>query len=192
MGRILGIDPSSSAVGYALLSGLAPQDVIDAGVLWPESPAKFVKSCRDEMIPLADRFRRSDLAAVARSLSLAHAIRLLFEELGLIDAVIVEVPSGRAGTGSRRGASSSLASYGLAAGVILRECKANEIGAEVFPVSEREWIASSGSKPKRIAHIRNYYPSYDASKDPGGDCADAIGLARWGLLNLFTNTRGKP
>lgn len=159
--RILGLDPSSTKTGYAVLErGAGTVRLIDAGCLKPER-------CKDD--------------ALTRTMAMRLSLVELLQEHEP-DRAVVEVPSGKVGGGQRRGASASaMAIYGVAVGVMLATCL-ERLGSRVLTVDEREW---TGRVPKgtRARRLAAEFAAYRAvmSKDGGGDIADAIGLARWGM-----------
>lgn len=181
--KLLGIDPSSTCTGYAVLTGLAPHELIDAGRIRPSD----AKALWDE-VPATVRphWLGKDLAAMRRVESMLTDVSSIIAE-HTPDLVIVEIPSGKIGTGAKNRARGSLTTYGYAAGVICERCRwavsfATPTGF-VVPVTERQWTAGQGAKDKRQAAIAAHYCGiYDSSRDTGGDVADAIGLARWGAV----------
>lgn len=153
--QVVTIDPSSTAVGWARFTGTGHKfTVVEAGVLRPE---------------------RSGRGAIWRVQSLLKQFRNLVFEWASSIHYVIEVPSGKVGTGQRRGAASSLAIYGFAAGAIWGACVFFEDGVEA--ITERQWTRGM-PKGKRTALLRLWCPFYDAqaSIDPGGDMADAIGI----------------
>jgi hypothetical protein len=174
---ILAIDPSTTLTGWALLDGGA--HLLEAGFLRP------------------DKTRDPSMARVS---AMIDGLEELIERRQP-RAVIVEVPSGKAGTGSRRGASSSLAIYGFGAGRLFeaarellhyQHAKRHHTDG-VFAINERTWTRGyregnrTLSKAARQQLIAAIYPTYAAStataRDTGGDVADAIGLGRWWILH---------
>jgi len=160
-GIMLGLDPSSTRTGYALLK--SPTEIIEAGCLRP---------------------LRSRDAALSRICHIRSSLVELIHE-HLPNRVCIEVPSGKVGGGQRRGASASaMAVYGMAAGMMLATCL-EHCGDHTFPVNEREW---TGRVPKnrRNRLIAAQFPAYreQLNKDRGGDVGDAIGLALWAYGRL--------
>jgi len=157
---ILGLDPSSTRTGYALMS--SPTWIVEAGYLRPH--------------------RTKDPALMRVS----HMRESLVDILGQYGPAIacVEVPSGKVASGQRRGASASaMAMYGMAVGVFLATCLEHLRGEVVTP-NEREWTRGV-PKIKRNRLIAAQFPVYreQFSKDSGGDIGDAIGLALWAYRN---------
>jgi hypothetical protein len=163
---VLGLDPSSTRTGYAILQGIARLDLLDAGYLRPNKT-------RD---PLLERVRamRADLG------------RILFPdpaegEAGFeIGAVCIEIPATQAPITTRSGQ----ANYGLAVGVLLADVwdwAEGLVGARhVLAVKADDWTHAR-PKAQRQKVIGQLYPQvarYLETKDTGGDVADAIGLAR--------------
>lgn len=151
--KLLAIDPASKVTGYAVLNERG--DVIDA---------QLIRASRSKL-PL-DR-----IASIIADLN------------GVCDehspsAIVVEVTSGRPGTGSTRGASSSLAIYGMAVGAIWWAMRGR--GIAVHPVDEDRWTARYSKAQRQLAAVATV-PGYSAQKDKGGDVSDAIALGRWWL-----------
>lgn len=174
---VLAIDPSSRCCGYALLAGLEPGELLDAGRI---VPSESTAGLRPTLPALAAWLERPELLAYRRIVSMLGDLAELVHEHRPA-WVLVEMPSGRAGTGSRAGAKSSLSIYGAAAGVIFEALRHEADPDRVLPVSERIWTAGQGDKGRRQQAIAGFYPQYDAGRDPGGDVSDAVGLARWWL-----------
>lgn len=167
---LLALDPSSTRTGFAVFRG---RELIDAGYFKPAAGAESEQRI-DAMV--------GDL------------LRLL-NKLGPEDfTVVIEVPSGKPGTGLKRGAGAHLAVYGVAVGELRRAAKvwSENTYAKAFDlvkrqtaiisVTERAWTRGT---PKRVRQRRTalLHPRYAAvlAKDSGGDVADAIGLGEWYL-----------
>lgn len=175
--KLLAIDPGSQVTGYAVLSGLEPDELLDAGLLkpGPDRPAD------PQTVPESIRPHLSapELAAYRRMDALVLELRALVCEQRP-EQIVIEVPSGRIGTGARRGARGSLTIYGAVAGMMY-ECCRRMVG-ETVPVTERQWTAGRGDKASRQRDVALFYRGrYPADQDPGGDAADAIGLGLWWL-----------
>lgn len=191
------MDPGTKRTGYAVIDGLDAADLVDVGV--ETYSAEWLRAEVGELIRaghpgLARLIRTADLAAWVRmQVIAADVIELIAEHAP--DAIAIEVPDGRAGTGSRHGAKGSLTSYGMAAGWL--SGVASMIVAQgagrprwcpsmIVPVPVRPWTRGGGDKASRIAAIAAMYPSEQWSKlDKGGDARDAIGVARfaWRIVN---------
>ena len=162
MMRVLGLDPSSTRTGYALLTGLAAADLADAGYLDPP---------------------RRQAPALERIRALCDELPDLVRELAP-DRIAIEIPSGHVGRGRHRGGGAGLSVYGFAAGaqwqVLRRLCAEGAI--ELSAPNENEWSGST-PKPRRMRQIAALYPTYAHAlagrRDSGGDVGDAIGIARW-------------
>lgn len=165
--RIISFDPSSKKTGYAVLDGLAPEQLIDAGILTPSKLA---------------------VGTVERLDTLCADIPGLFDEYNP-NAAVVEITSGHVGK-RHLGGGRGLAIYGMAIWAVLAKCRESLDKTSVYAVEENAWTRSI-PKAKRAAGIAYTYPSYakiisgEAGKfqDAGGDVADAIGLGRWWLVN---------
>jgi Holliday junction resolvasome RuvABC endonuclease subunit len=164
---VIGIDPSSTIVGYAVFRAMVTTGeimLVDAGRLRPsgEFPVNMPASLREWL-------STPEMLAYRRLWSLREEVQdLLVEYLPerVPGRIVVEVPSGKIGTGARKGARGSLTIYGMAAGVV--------------PVTERQWTAGQGSKGRRQMGMAALYRGrYEPKTDPGGDASDAMGIARW-------------
>lgn len=164
--RIIAFDPSSKKTGYAVLDGLAPEHLIDAGILKPSSKA---------------------VGTVERIDSLCADIPSLFKEHHP-DAAVVEITSGHVSF-RHKGGGAGLAIYGMAIWAVLAKCRECLDAKAVYAVEENTWTRRV-PKARRAAGIAYTYPSYakvvagDAGRfqDAGGDVADAVGLGRWWLV----------
>lgn len=158
MTRVLAIDPSSTCTGWAVLDGLAARQLVQGGLITPDRKApapRRIEQILGDLDPLITEFHP--------------------------DRMVVEVPSGKAGTGSRQGAKSSLTIYGMAAGAVWGWCLGRFPG-RVIDVNERAWTAGAGSKQERALGVAALYRhQYKIDSDPKLDLADAIGLGRWYL-----------
>jgi Holliday junction resolvasome RuvABC endonuclease subunit len=195
--KILALDPSSSCVGYAVLTGLDPADLVDGGRITP-SKAKGVTAHLPDWLQDHLRSRAAGLGTLTGILSLCSEVRGLIDE-HQPDRVVIEIPSGKAGTASKKqGSGGALGSLGLAAGAVLMAAADHHPDgqAAVVPVSERHWtprprkgadaVSCGGRGPKwqhqaAMAALYGGPDGYDPKQDPGADLADAIGLGRWWL-----------
>lgn len=177
--RVLALDPSSTCTGYAVLEGLAPGGLLEGGLMRPGA-SKRVVGVSDEagVADVAAWLGSRELAACRRVVETLCDLRELVERVKP-DRVVIEVPSGKVGTGARRGASGSLTTYGMAAGAVWGLCRVMAPG-RVVPITERMWTVDAGSKSARVAEVLAVYGGrYEAGADSGMDTADAIGLGRW-------------
>lgn len=155
MPSIIALDPSSTAIGYAVLRRI-DGGIIDAGLITPD--------------------KKTDLPLVR--------IRAMLEELTLLiceaepQAAVIEVTSGKVGK-RHKGKGAGLAVYGMAVGAVWQLC-CNVEFLEVAPVLENDWTDGAG-KSKRLSLLSATEPKYKRERDPGGDVGDAIGLGRWWL-----------
>ncbi len=185
--RVLGIDPSSTCTGLAVVEGLGCEGLLDGVVVRPSGKwgyrwASLEKRETSGMTAWERAWlevnRDASLPAWWRGTAMVDevldALKLMVGQFEP-DVVAMEVSSGRAGTGSRAGGSSSLIVYGQAVGRLFEA--AEQAWGGVLPVSERQWTAGQGGKPMRTARLRMLYGSrYNWQVDRGGDAADAIGL----------------
>jgi Holliday junction resolvasome RuvABC endonuclease subunit len=180
--KVLALDSASRVCGYAVLTGLAPADLVDAGLLKASTAKRVTADCPGW---LQTHLRRPELQAVHRCLSLADDAIALVEEHAPT-RIVCEIPSGKAGKGSKAQTSGgALATLGLAGGMVYQAIRGRwpQLTA---PVTERQWAHSGlgggrGSKSRGQADVAALYGfvGYDPARDPGADVADAIALARW-------------
>ncbi len=147
---IISIDPSLTCVGYAVW--FAVDTCIDGGLIRPSKPKapaseRVIEIC-DELHELVDQHKPAE--------------------------VVVEIPSGKAGTGSKRGARSSLTLYGFAAGAVFGMLIRHPSTPLVVCYTERDWITAS--KDERQLTAAATVKGYDPRLDPGQDLSDAICL----------------
>lgn len=160
--RIIALDPSSSCCGYAVdIDG----KVIDAGKLLP------AKKTADAMLRIMDML--TDLSALLRENEKQH---------GAIDAIIIEIPSGKTHTwlAKQRGGANvhGLSTYGVAVGAVWQRAAMVLPSARVVLVDANQWTGGK-KKALRLQDIAMRVPAYDRAKDMGGDVGDAIGLTLW-------------
>lgn len=156
---LLAIDPSSTRTGYAVMAD--SMTIIDAGLL------------------TSDKTRDP---AIMRVVAMTKDLRQLLLECWP-DIVLVEMPHGHDKGGAKR-----LANYGLAPGAmyweacsyIMARLKVNpKHDIEALAISAADWTGGV-TKFNRQQQICMAFPHrYDPTTDPGGDIADAIGLAVW-------------
>jgi hypothetical protein len=177
---VLSLDPSSKAVGWAVMTG--PACVLQGGIITPPNNAA----------PARERIYR-----------MAQELRGLLREIRP-GRILIEWPSGHVGTKRHRGGGAGLSVYGCGVGYIVATadayCEFDAI-AEVVTITETDWTRGV-RKPERQAAVISLLPQYDASLDPGGDLADAIGLAVWWFrgqaiaeavtVNVINNGRKPP
>jgi hypothetical protein len=157
--KLLALDPSSTAVGYAVLTGPEPRVLLEAGV------------CRPRRVRDAVNRRLESLALEVERLLEEHAPHV----------VVIEDTSGKVGRKRHGGGGAGLAVYGKAVGYLL--CFLEERSRlpgrlEVVPVEENTWTRGV-PKRARLAAVAATYSAYRPDKDPGGDAGDAIALAEW-------------
>jgi hypothetical protein len=163
--RLLAIDPSSTAVGWAV-ADVDQGKIVAGGVIRP--PERRPMRVRIGMI----------LDGVAKLIG-DHQPRW----------AVIEVPSGRPGRGSKGGATGHLGIYGVAVGMIAHlldelvptEAIAPTDDVRVDWVTEREWTRSI-ARAKRTVRAHHIAPGLDWSIDHGADMADAVGIAAWWLV----------
>lgn len=155
---ILALDPSSTATGYAVLRD--DGSLADAGLLKPDRT-------RDDA--------NTRIAAMHRAL-----IEVLKEHTPA--HVVVEDTSGKVGhRGRARGMNGAgMAIHGKAVGYFI--CAVKAAGYVPECVLENVWTRQV-PKAVRQSRVAVAFPAYAGVSDPGGDVADAIGLADWWRTN---------
>jgi hypothetical protein len=162
---ILGLDPSSTACGYAVNSGGV---VIDGGVIWPQ---------------------RKSAASWERICSMRRDLRSLFEQYRP-RTVLIEWTKGKVNINRHHGHGAGLAVYGCGVGAIAVECDiyCRDNNAHLYVINENDWTRGVSKKERQLA-IDSKYEQYEIRSDPGGDASDAIGIIDWWLKeNLFCNS----
>lgn len=148
---ILALDPGSCKTGYALLRD--DGTLADAGLLKPDRT-------RDDA--------NTRIAAMHRGL-----LEVLKEHKPT--QVVIEDTSGKVG-GRHGGRGAGLAIHGKAVGYLI--CAVKAAGYAPACVLENDW-ARKTPKATRQARVAATFRQYRPESDPGGDVADAIGLADW-------------
>jgi hypothetical protein len=184
--KILAIDPGSKVAGYAMMTGLEPGELIECGRLKGRS-AEVTDVQYSALVESWPHLAEPDLKAFWRILSISEEIERIESEFDP-DVVVVEITSGKIGTGAKAGARGALTTIGLAAGFLAGR---SDTRRQVIPVTERQWIGRRNPKRCRMATMATIYPQQDWAKiDKGGDARDAIALGRWAFRqrSLGTNT----
>jgi len=164
---ILAIDPSSTRTGYCVMD--FKEELLEAGLILP---AKI-------------------------TLDAAQRIKCMCDDIDNIlqitkpDYVVVEWTSGKVGSKRHKGNGAGLAIYGVSIGAIwitiehwaARACEGDDKPATagkpvVILIDENDWTGGT-PKRQRAETIRRLYPTFDFSKDTGGDITDSVGLGRY-------------
>jgi len=153
---LLAIDPSSTCTGYAIWRD---GHIAEIGRITPGRT-------RDHYLDRVEAIT-GEVAALLVECAPQHAV--------------IEVPSGRRGKGSERGATGHLAIYGVAVGAVLQTLRARPEVC-LTCVDERTWTRGRPQR-QRVALAVATSPTYDPRQDPGADVADAIGLGLWWLAH---------
>lgn len=148
---ILALDPSSTCTGYAL--GEDDGTFREAGVLRPR-PTRLPFELRVQSMV-------TDLREFLRDHSPS--------------TIVLEVPSGKIHGRLQR--ANGIINYGFAVGAIWLACCIYG-GAQLHTVADNVWTRGR-QKAKRQRELAASLPAYDAAKDKGADCADAIELMQW-------------
>ena len=153
---MLALDPSSVAVGYALLRG---DDLSACGVL--RAPAHHPTARR--VARLCDEFAERFGPAVGR-----------------IDRVVVEQTDGRVNRWSKASRGSGVAALAQAQGAIFQAARGLGL-PEPLAICERAWTRAK-SKDERARELALIYPAFAATiLIEGYDAADAIGLGLYAV-----------
>jgi len=148
--RVLGIDPSSTRTGYAVMT--SPTNLVEAGALTGENRRDPALDRIDQMV--------------------SEVTGILSEQR--ITRVVIEVTTGHIGR-RHGGGGAGLATYGMAVGAIRNACCERLGASSVTSLYENRW---TNGVPKRTRQrvIAAALPAYRIETDSGGDIADAIGL----------------
>ena len=158
--KILGLDPSSTVTGYAVMGD--DYTLFDAG--------RFVPGKNDPVEVRTDAMC-DDLAE-------------LLEDV-VPDVIVLEWTSGKTAGRLQNRRMSGLQFYGIGLGEVRREIihwlrSRPTDRHRLVLVPENEWTKGKG-KDERAAIIARLYRQYDFTADVGHDMADAIGVARYWL-----------
>lgn len=153
---MIGLDPSSTACGYAVTNTDGPpNDLIDCGVLTPTRG--WVLGARCDWI--------------------GRRVRKLLTKYEPV-AVVIETPA-RSVRGERR-LRQGQAAYGVAVGWVWREVSGHKLRPVIAPYAADDWTRrgppASRTKKARAERVRSLYHQYDFSEDTGFDACDAVAL----------------
>ncbi len=170
---LVAIDPSSTAVGYAVFEYLGSID--------PPAADMAAGICEWKLREIGRFVSHKQTLRCRLSAFCADLMDMLSEfKPGVI---VIEIPSGHVGY-RHKGGGAGLSIYGLAVGRLWGVClqyqaEAGGCGISVQPVTE----AWTDGKPKADRHyiLEHIYDMYQMKKDPGGDIGDAIGVGQWWL-----------
>ena len=163
-GSLLALDPSSTAIGWCQMGPGC--ELRSAGVIRPG---------REHRKTAFDRI--TDMTS-----ALAALLHYATPSTILIEWTVGKV----AGRLKRKSRGAGLAIYGIGVGAATATCqwyahKRFEIEiVEIEAITENTWTRGV-PKEARQAWIAGQFKQYRATDDPGGDMADAIGLAQWWL-----------
>lgn len=155
---IVSLDPSSTVVGFAVMG--FDKRLIEAGPITPAAPSA---------------------GSYERIVSLRGQLRTVLESVGPA-TILIEWTTGKVGK-RHYGNGAGLAVYGCGVGAIATECEhygESRGDCEVVPVLENDWTRGVPKRDRQYA-VATEYRAYLIADDPGGDVADAIGLALWWL-----------
>jgi len=167
-GIIVGLDPSSSVIGYAAMD--RRRTLIDVGLVTPGKSSdgswdRIMQMCRCDLVRLLDSLHPT--------------------------VILVEWTKGKVNERRHSGLGAGLAVYGCGVGAaamaavawsadhVCAECFEWR-GCEVLPILENDWTRGQRKKDRQLA-IASAYPQYAGhlADDAGGDMSDAIGLCDW-------------
>jgi hypothetical protein len=159
-GIIVGLDPSSTIIGYAAMR--RSRTLIDVGVITPAKGSdgsweRIMQMCRCDLLRLLD--------------SLMPAV------------ILVEWTKGKVNERRHGGLGAGLAVYGCGVGAAAMAAviwAADHGDCEVLPILENDWTRGQRKRDRQLA-IASAYPQYAGhlAEDVGGDMSDAIGLCDW-------------
>ncbi len=155
----LSLDPSSTVVGWATMASATR--LTSAGMITPPSRSspsyERICSMRRDLRELLDQTQPS--------------------------TILLEWTKGKVGK-RHQGLGAGLAVYGCGVGAIATECEhwveGRPAGTIVLPILENDWTRGVPKKDRQLA-VAAMFDVYKVSADPGGDMADAIGMAVWWL-----------
>lgn len=150
---IIGVDPSSSATGYAVINPKTGK-LVEGGVVRKSRKLTGLRAIRAIIAELIPHLRKLAPSPVL---------------------VAVEIPTGRVYAKRHKGGGRGLAIYGMAAGMVLFALEAWVGEACVRAVTAEEWT-DRGPEKRRPAIKAAYRVATD-----DGDTLDAVGIADWGL-----------
>lgn len=174
--KVLGIDPSMGGTGMALLEGT------------PGTDGCIVEALRHTPDGEGVGDRAGDLAAFIH-----EYVRQRDPEM-----IVVETPfRGARGGGHSTRSVMTLPAYGMAVGAACAAVRLSPVGRRIAVcVSADQWCKiSNGKDPYKQNRVRfaaaiyGRQPEDFGPKSKAGDIADAILLARWGLLQQATGLR---
>lgn len=155
---IISLDPSSTIVGFAAMGMDA--SLSKAGVITPDrrgAPSyERIRSLRRDLVTVFEQFRP--------------------------DTILIEWTKGKVGR-RHGGYGAGLAVYGCGVGAIATEADhwaRDNPPCDVVPIFENDWTRGVPKSARQLA-VAEMYPAYSTHQDPGGDIADAIGMAVWWL-----------
>ena len=165
-GLVLGLDPSSTAIGYGVLT--LDGRFVEAGLIEPKPKSA---------------------GSWVRDMQMTDDVEMLLARLTPA-VVLIEWTKGKVNKNRHRGRGAGLAVYGTGVGSVGRQCwlwARGQRGVTIEAVLENDWTRGV-PKDKRQLAVAAGYPQYapHLAGDKGGDIADAIGMVDWWLReNLF-------
>jgi len=169
--HLLSLDPSSSAIGYAISTD--PDTFTECGVIKPKI-SKFARYRTKQGITTE---------AVERIADMRHQLIEVIQQYEP-EVTIVELPSGHVhGRNKSKGSGQSI--HGMGVGAVLAICWGHCKPMSIQVINANTWTRRT-PKERRTARIQQIFPEYDAANDKGGDQADAMGLARWWYAKQLT------
>ena len=154
--KVLGIDPSSTRTGYALMAD--KDHLLEAGFFKPnhlkDGSRVRVKGMVDDLMRHLESWRP--------------------------DVAVIEMPSGHVNKNRHRGGGAGLSVYGNAAGSIWTALGLSKHVGEVCAPDENQWTRGVSKDDRQLA-VAGLFPAYAKvmDKDKGQDVSDAIYLCLW-------------
>jgi len=111
---------------------------------------------------------------------MSRDLRELLDELQPA-TILIEWTKGKVGERRHQGRGAGLAVYGGGMGYATATADSWAAdGCQVVGILENDWTRGVKKETRQLA-VASMFDDYRASQDPGGDMADAIGMAVWWL-----------
>jgi len=165
---VLSLDPSSTAVGWAVMASATA--IVEGGLITPE---------------------RQAAPYIERVFDIVTDLDLLLDSFEPA-TILIEIPTGKVHRRKRPYTHGmGLSVYGFGVGAVWLQCHqwCRRRPSQIIPIFANDWTRGVAKRDRQIA-IASMFDHYRIADDPGGDAADAIGMAVWwfrqrNLWNLF-------